>query len=143
MKHNGPFLWVLRITYRPIQSSHLKLLFAIMYCCWFGLMFQFCRVVLRYEKKNDGQLSLEVNDIIHVLRQYESGWAAGVNASDMKGFFPSSCIVPILPVTVKRQPSMATLHQNMDSQRNFRRDTRESRSLHHSGRYDHCCWCNL
>ena len=49
------------------------LLFVITYSCVFGMMFQFARVILRYEKKNDGQLSLEVNDIVHVLRQYESG----------------------------------------------------------------------
>ena len=112
------------------------LLFVITYSCVFGMMFQFAKVILRYEKKNDGQLSLEVNDIVHVLRQYESGWAAGINTSNIKGFFPSNCIVPILPVTVKRQPSTATLFQNLENQRNFRRDTGGSRSLHHSGRYE-------
>ena len=49
------------------------LLFVITYSCVFGMMFQFARVILRYEKKNDGQLSLEVNDIVHVLRQKVDG----------------------------------------------------------------------
>lgn len=79
-----------------------------------------------------------MNDIVHVLRQYESGWAAGINNSDVKGFFPSCCVVPILPVTVKRQQSVTPMIQSLENQRNFRRDTMGSRSamsIRYSGRY--------
>ena len=41
--------------------------------------------------------------VVHVLRQYETGWAAGVLFSNEKGFFPLSCVNPIIPTRVLSQ----------------------------------------
>ena len=41
--------------------------------------------------------------VVHVLRQYETGWAAGVLFSNEKGFFPLLCVNPIIPTRVLSQ----------------------------------------
>ena len=60
-------------------------------------------MITKYEKRRDNELTLDVDAVVHVLRQYETGWAAGVLFSNEKGFFPLSCVTPIIPTRVQSQ----------------------------------------
>ena len=74
-------------------------------------------MVTKYEKRRDSELTLEVDSVVHVLRQYETGWAAGVLFSNKKGFFPLSCVTPIIPTRVLSQSLVKSSSQGSYSEK--------------------------
>ena len=89
---------------------------------------QFARAISSFKGDEEGQVQLKKGDVIHVLREFPNGWAAGLKNDEESGFFPKSYITPIIPNTFCRQTT-PPLFQSVESRsRGIHRETIKSKS---------------
>lgn len=97
-------------------------------------MVKMARVVIKYERKSSGELSLDIGVVVHVLRYFANGWVGVLTDDGEKGFFPEGCLAYISPVKVKTLPLLC--RPSCEGPRNYRHETtglRSGLSVRYSG----------
>jgi len=55
---------------------------------------KYCKAIYPFNKSMEDELELEANDLVDITKEFDDGWATGVNLrSGEKGFFPLNCLL--------------------------------------------------
>ncbi len=81
-------------------------------------MSTYVKVLYSYESQQEGELTINLNDVIHVVSQHESGWWTG-ELNGKKGIFPGNYVETLSaeewPTATTNQSSTNTNNSNNNS----------------------------